>query len=176
MTTKTTKNDGFSTVFWSFWVLGPILAHQTAKFELSGQFRFSRHPWGPWGRLSSGVICIWKIYQLFCDSGAALADFFTFMKMDWLGFHLFNGGRGESKNLQTLSMYLLNGPPARHRSPAEQLLNCSYLTINHRIFGPYSLLCSVGCNCKPVIIRDVGTMGQGGRWERACPSRFWQIS
>ena len=60
-----------------------------------------------------------------------------------------------------LSMYLLNGPPPRHRSPAEQLLNCSYLTINHRIFGPYSLLCSVGCNCKPVIIRDVGTMRQG---------------
>ena len=68
-------------VFWSFWVLGPILAHQTAKFKLSGQFRFSRHPWGPWGRLSSGVICIWKIYQLFCDSGAALVDFFTLMKM-----------------------------------------------------------------------------------------------
>ena len=22
-------------VFWTFWVLGPILAHQTAKFELS---------------------------------------------------------------------------------------------------------------------------------------------
>ena len=81
MTWKTTKNDGFLTVFWSFWVLGPILAHQTAKFKLSGQFRFSRHPWGPWGRQSSGVICIWKIYQLFCDSGAALADFFTFMKM-----------------------------------------------------------------------------------------------
>ena len=67
-------------IFWSFWVLGLILAHQTAKFKLSGQFRFSRHPWGPWGRLSSGVICIWKIYQLFCDSGAALADFFTFIK------------------------------------------------------------------------------------------------
>ena len=40
-----------------------------------------RHPWGPWGCLSSGVICIWKIYQLFCDSGAALVDFFTLMKM-----------------------------------------------------------------------------------------------
>ena len=61
--------------------MGPILAHQTAKFKLSGQFRFSRHPWGPWGRLSSGVICISKIYQLFCDSGAALVDFFKLMKM-----------------------------------------------------------------------------------------------
>ena len=81
MTRKTTKNDGFSTVFWNFWVLGPILAHQTAKFKLSGQFCFSRHPWGPWGRQSSGVICIWKIYQLFCDSGAALVDFFKLMKM-----------------------------------------------------------------------------------------------
>ena len=27
------------------------------------------------------TICIWKIYQLFCDSGAALVDFLTFMKM-----------------------------------------------------------------------------------------------
>ena len=42
-------------VFRSFWVLGPILAHQTAKFELSGQFCFSRHPWGSWGRQSSGM-------------------------------------------------------------------------------------------------------------------------
>ena len=56
MTRKTTKNDGFLTVFWSFWVLGPILAHQTAKFKLSGQFCFSRHPWGPRERLSSEVI------------------------------------------------------------------------------------------------------------------------
>ena len=67
MTTKTAKNDGFLMVFWSFWVLGPILAHQTAKFKLSGQFCFSRHPWGPWERQSSGVICIWKIFQLFCE-------------------------------------------------------------------------------------------------------------
>ena len=81
MTRKTTKNDGFLMIFWSFWVLGPILAHQTAKFKLSGQFCFSRHPWGPCGRLSSGVICISKIYQLFCDSGAALVDFFKLMKM-----------------------------------------------------------------------------------------------
>ena len=81
MTRKTTKNDGFLTVFWSFWVLGPILAHQTAKFKLSGQFCFSRHPWGHWGRLSSGVICISKIYHLFCDSGGALVDFFKLTKM-----------------------------------------------------------------------------------------------
>ena len=75
------KNNKKMMVFWSFWVLGPILAHQTANFELSGQFHFSRHPWGPRGCQSSGVICIWKIYQLFCDSGTALVDFFTFMKM-----------------------------------------------------------------------------------------------
>ena len=49
MTRKTTKNDGFLTVLWSFWVLSPILAHQTAKFELCGQFCFSRHPWGALG-------------------------------------------------------------------------------------------------------------------------------
>ena len=52
---KTSKNDGFGTVFQSFLVLGPILAHQTTKFKLSGWFCFSRHPWDPWGRLNSGV-------------------------------------------------------------------------------------------------------------------------
>ena len=55
MTRKTTKIYGFSTVFWSFWVLGPILAHQATKFKLSEWFCFSRHPWGPWGRQSSGM-------------------------------------------------------------------------------------------------------------------------
>ena len=44
-----------SEVFQTFLVLGPILAHQTTKFELSGWFCFSRHPWEPWGRLNSGV-------------------------------------------------------------------------------------------------------------------------
>ena len=43
-------------VFWSFWVLCSILVHQKSKFELNGQFCFSRHPWGPWGHQSSGVI------------------------------------------------------------------------------------------------------------------------
>jgi hypothetical protein len=55
---KTSKNDGFWTVFQSFLVLGPILAHQTTKFKLSGCFCFSRHSLGSWGRLNSGVICI----------------------------------------------------------------------------------------------------------------------
>ena len=32
-----------SEVFWTFLVLGPILAHQTTKFELSGWFPLSRH-------------------------------------------------------------------------------------------------------------------------------------
>ena len=58
----------FLMVFRSFWFLGPILAHQTAKFKLSGQFCFSRHPCGSCGLgggQSSGVICIWKIFLLF---------------------------------------------------------------------------------------------------------------
>ena len=37
---------------FGFLVLGPILVHQTTKFELSGQFCFF---WGPWGRQSRGV-------------------------------------------------------------------------------------------------------------------------
>ena len=63
---KMSKNDGFSMVFQSFLLLGPILAHQTTKFQFSGWFRFSRHPWGPWGCLNSGVFVFEKIFQLFC--------------------------------------------------------------------------------------------------------------
>ena len=44
-----------SEVFQTFKLLGPILAHQTTKFELSGWFCFSRHPWGPWGCQNSGM-------------------------------------------------------------------------------------------------------------------------
>ena len=44
-----------SEVFWTFQLLDPILAHQTAKFKLSGQFCFTRHPWGSWGCQSSGM-------------------------------------------------------------------------------------------------------------------------
>ena len=44
-----------SEVFQSFLVLGPILARQTTKFQLSGKFCFSRHPWEPWGRLNNGM-------------------------------------------------------------------------------------------------------------------------
>ena len=33
MTRKTTKNDGFSTVFGKFWVLVPILAHHSNSVD-----------------------------------------------------------------------------------------------------------------------------------------------
>ena len=81
LTQKIVKIDGFSTVFQSFLVWGPILAHQTTKFELSGWFRFSRHPWGSWGHLNSGVICNWKIFQLFCGCWRHLAKKFVFFKL-----------------------------------------------------------------------------------------------
>ena len=48
-------------------ILGPILANQTTKFELSGQFRFSRHPCGPWGRQNSGMEP--KSATYFCQCG-----------------------------------------------------------------------------------------------------------
>ena len=40
---------------WKLWLLGPILAHKSTKFEISGWFCFSRHPWGPCGRQNSGM-------------------------------------------------------------------------------------------------------------------------
>jgi hypothetical protein len=81
MTRKTSKNHRFLTLFWSVLVLDPILVHQTTKFEFSGQFCFSRHPWGSWGRQSSGVICIWKIFQLFFGCWRHLAKIFVFFKL-----------------------------------------------------------------------------------------------
>ena len=70
-----------SEVFQTLLVLGPILAHQSNKFQLSGCFLFSRHPWGPWERLNSGVICISKIFQLFCGCWHHLAKKFVFFKL-----------------------------------------------------------------------------------------------
>ena len=81
MTRKTTTKWWFFDGFSKFLSFRSNSSAPNCHIQLSGQFRFSRHSWGPRGRLSSGVICIWKIYQLFCDSGAALADFFIFMKM-----------------------------------------------------------------------------------------------
>ena len=80
MTRKTSKNDGFLILFRSFLVLDPILAHQTTKFELRW-FCFSRRPWGPWGRLSSRVIYISKIFQLFFGCWRHLPKKFVFFKL-----------------------------------------------------------------------------------------------
>ena len=122
MTRKTTKNDVFLMVFLNFWVLSPILVHQTAKFKFSGQFCFSRHPWGPWGHLSSGVICIWKIYQLFCDSGAALVDFFTLMKMlpNVSLISMFIKKMFLSVSIATISTFLQNFTLWRHNYETSQ--------------------------------------------------------
>ena len=55
LTKKLSKMMVLWQVFWSFLVLGPILVHQTTKFELSRWFCFSRHAWEPWVRLKSGA-------------------------------------------------------------------------------------------------------------------------
>ena len=59
------KNRRKPFIFWCFFVIseifrslfnfGWIVAHQTTKFGLSGWFCFFRHPWGSWGRQSSGL-------------------------------------------------------------------------------------------------------------------------
>ena len=79
-------------VFWSSWDLDPILAHQTAKLELSEQFRFSGHPWGPLERQSSGVICIWKFFQLFFWCWRHLAKKIVYFKLKpHVTFIIFHG-------------------------------------------------------------------------------------
>ena len=76
MTRNTSKNNGFLTVFQSFLVLGPILAHQTTKFKFSGWIC-----WGAWERQSIRIICIWKIFQLFFGCWRHLAKIFVFFKL-----------------------------------------------------------------------------------------------
>ena len=70
MKRKTSKNYGFVTCSLKFLGYGPpISAHEPTKFELSGQFCFTRHPWGPWGRQSSGMkpksAVIWVLVKKF---------------------------------------------------------------------------------------------------------------
>ena len=80
----------FLTVFWSSWVLGPILAHHTTKFELNGQFYFSIHPWGAWGSQSSGVICIWKMFQMFFGCWHHLTKKICFLQIEaWCHLYYF---------------------------------------------------------------------------------------
>ena len=74
MIRKTTKNDGIL----NFKDLSPILVHQTAKFQFSGQLCSSRHTWGC---QSSGDICIWKIFQLFFECWCHLVKKFVFFKL-----------------------------------------------------------------------------------------------
>ena len=52
---------------------------KTTKFELSEWFHFSRHRWGSWG--CSGVICIWKIFQLSFGCWHNLAKKIVFFKL-----------------------------------------------------------------------------------------------
>ena len=59
---KTVKKPSFfvvflviSEVFQKLWLLGPILVHQSTKFEISEWFCFSRYPCGPCGRQNSGM-------------------------------------------------------------------------------------------------------------------------
>ena len=37
--------------------------------------------WGSWGRVNSADTRVLRFVLIYCDSGAALADFFTLMKM-----------------------------------------------------------------------------------------------
>ena len=64
------------TVFWSFFILGSILAHQTSKFKFSGSWRIFRHPWDPWVRVNSGGISFLIFVFDFSVWQSHPADFF----------------------------------------------------------------------------------------------------
>ena len=50
-------------------LLGPT---RLLIFKLSGQFHFSRHPWGPWGCLSIGVI--WNETKISCSGHCVFVE------------------------------------------------------------------------------------------------------
>jgi len=71
MTRKTTKNDGFSTVFCSFWVLDPILALQTAKLNSVDNFASLETPGGSKGIKVMELFVFEKYFSCFLDGAAA---------------------------------------------------------------------------------------------------------
>ena len=82
---KTVSKNGYT--FDIVIVVNSIL---TAKFEISGQFCFSRHPWGTWGCQNSGVICICKIFQLFFGWWRRLAEKKCFLEIKaWCHLYYF---------------------------------------------------------------------------------------
>ena len=58
-----------------------LILSQISKFKFSGCWRIFLDPWDPWGQINSGDIRVLIFVLIFCVSSAALANFFTFMKM-----------------------------------------------------------------------------------------------
>ena len=74
---KVSQKTFFLTVFQRLFNFTSILVHPTSKF-IWGIFL---HPWDSWGWFNSGDSIVTWLVLILCDSGNALVDFFTFMKM-----------------------------------------------------------------------------------------------
>ena len=70
------KKPCFLRLFWIFFKLGAILAHQTSCCMFSGSWRIFWHPWDPWGRINSGDTRVLRFVFDFFACQRPLADFF----------------------------------------------------------------------------------------------------
>ena len=70
------KKPCFLRLFWIFFKLGAILAHQTSYCMFSGSWGIFWHPWDPWGRINSGDTRVLRFVFDFFACQRPLADFF----------------------------------------------------------------------------------------------------
>ena len=73
---KMSKKPCFLGLFWIFFKLGAILAHQTSYCMFSGSWRIFWHPWDPWRRINSGDTRLLRFVFDFFACQRPLADFF----------------------------------------------------------------------------------------------------
>ena len=78
---KNVKKTCFLRLFWIFFKLGAILAHQTSCCMFSGSWRIFWHPWDPWGRINSGDTRVLRFVFDFFACQCPLADFFILLKL-----------------------------------------------------------------------------------------------
>jgi hypothetical protein len=95
---KMSKKPCFLRLFWIFFNLGAILAHQTTNGVFSGSWRIFRHPWHPWGRTNSGDISFLIFVFVFSVWQRHLADFFHYSQIE-ARCHLYWFGLFKSDNI-----------------------------------------------------------------------------
>ena len=93
------KKPCFLRLFWIFFKLGAILAHQTSYCMFSGSWGIFWHPWDPWGRINSGDTRVLRFVFDFFACQRPLADFFHSSQIEArCHFYWFDMNKSDSLN------------------------------------------------------------------------------